>query len=65
MAKQGITQEDLAKIARRSATYIDSRFAGGQPWSIKDAYMILRALRLPVQSMTTYFPEDIYEEAGI
>lgn len=62
MSRQGITQEDIAKIAKRSSSYIDARFAGAQPWSIKDAYVILRALRLPVRAMTRYFPENIYEE---
>lgn len=56
-----MTQEDLAKLIRKSKTYVTYRMTGRASFSTTEAYQIAKTLKLESSEFFDYFP-PIMEE---
>lgn len=53
---EDMTQKDLARILKKSESYVAVRMSGRYPFSMSDAYTTLDYFDLPHQNLCTYFP---------
>ena len=58
MRSRGMTGKDAGTVTGLSAASISARMTGQQPWSMEEAYKMLRALLLPPEDIYKYFPPD-------
>lgn len=56
MRSRGMTGKDAGTVTGLSAASISARLTGQQPWSMEEAYKMLRALLLPMEDIYKYFP---------
>lgn len=56
MRSRGMTGKDAGTVTGLSAASISARMTGQQPWSMEEAYKMLRALLLPLEDIYKYFP---------
>lgn len=57
MLEAEINQLDLAAKLHKSAVSLSNRLNGKVPFSIDDAYDIMKILEIPVEQMPLYFPD--------
>lgn len=58
MTERGILQSDLAAELGLPQQSISNRMTNRTPWTIAEAYTVLRVLRLPVDTVGQYFPPE-------
>lgn len=56
MYANSVTQEEIAKLLKRSLAYVSLRMTGKQPYDINEVYAICDYLEIPYGDIYLYFP---------
>lgn len=60
-----MTAKELAEYIGMERANMINRFNGRAPWKLIEAYKVLEALRIPLDKLPEYFPEeDVANVAG-
>ena len=60
-----MTAKELAECIGMERANMINRFNGRAPWKLIEAYKVLEALRIPLDKLPEYFPEeDVANVAG-
>ena len=58
---KGMNQADIARYVfhdTRSTDAVSRRFAGRTPWTLDEAWAVMKLLQLPAKKFHLYFPRD-------
>ncbi len=55
---QRVTEDMLARYIGRSTSYVSNRMIGRYPWTVTEAYQILKLLRKEPRDFVIYFPPE-------
>ena len=53
-----LSQKDIGQMLGLTQASVSSRFTGRQPWSMQEAWTLMRRLRIPANELHRYFPEN-------
>ncbi len=59
---EDLDQRTIAKHLGRSATYVNVRMCGHEPWSMADVYKLMDLIHKPPEMIPFYFPRSDMKE---
>lgn len=66
LMENAMSMKDLAECIGMEQQNLCNRFNGRAPWKLIEAYKVLEALRIPLDKLPEYFPEeDVANVAGV